>query len=224
MQIDHIVLAAPDLEQAKVEFARSCGVVPMDGGPHPGGGTHNALVSFGEACYLEIIAPDPRQSLAGTNGARLAPLAEPELLHWAIGSSDLRAVAAQLASLGLACSPIRDMARIAPDGTRLEWQLMGLVGHELGGLAPFFIDWRGSPNPATTAPVVGALESLQLGLPEQYSPLAGFLASIATPAERAGLAVRFDSPKGPQTLRCHAPKGFSFGAKEPRLTSGMPRT
>ena len=83
-RFDHIVIAAPDLAQAKLEFEELTGVPPADGGPHIGLGTRNALVSFGADCYLEIIAPDPEQTLVGTFGARLAQLDALTLLHWAV--------------------------------------------------------------------------------------------------------------------------------------------
>ena len=70
--LDHIVLAAPDLDEAKDAFDAQTGVMPIDGGPHEGLGTRNALVSFGDGTYLEIIAPDPEQPLQGTRGERLA--------------------------------------------------------------------------------------------------------------------------------------------------------
>jgi len=60
-ELDHIVLAAPDLDEAKRSFNDQTGVMPMDGGPHENLGTRNALVSFGDGVYLEIIAPDPEQ-------------------------------------------------------------------------------------------------------------------------------------------------------------------
>ena len=85
---DHVVIAAPDLEMAKREFEARTGVAPVDGGPHVGLGTCNALVSFAAEGqgqnYLEIIAPDPDQDLNGTFGGRLAKLAEPELLEGSI--------------------------------------------------------------------------------------------------------------------------------------------
>ena len=181
MQIDHIVVAAADLETAKLEFFDMTGVMPVDGGPHPGGGTRNALVAFSSDCYLEIIAPDPQQDLKGTNGERFAALAKTELLHWAVRSSDLEALSNQIATAleqahsqpsgdspnrpPIRPGPIYNMARDTPTGERLAWRLMGVQKHNLGGLIPFFIDWQDTPHPTQAAPVVGALHSLQLSLP-----------------------------------------------------------
>ena len=46
-QLDHLVIAAPDLADAKTAFADATGCMPVDGGAHNGLGTRNALVSFG---------------------------------------------------------------------------------------------------------------------------------------------------------------------------------
>ena len=119
LSLDHIVLAAPDLERAVEDFAQSTGVRPVEGGPHPGGGTRNALVSFGDGAYLEIIAPDPAQEMAGTNGARFERLERAELLHWALRCDDLKQLGLELKGAGYVPGAILDMARRAPDGLSL---------------------------------------------------------------------------------------------------------
>lgn len=249
MQIDHIVIAAPDLETAKFEFFEMTGVMPVDGGPHPGGGTRNALVSFSSDCYLEIIAPDPQQDLKGTNGERFAALAQTELLHWAVRHKNLETLSDQIAGAienaqsALADSPptqsldrlrtrpgpIYDMSRDTPAGERLEWRLMGVQKHGLGGLMPFFIDWQETPHPTKAAPVVGPILSVQLVLPGSgpfEDALAGVLGGLIDPqfrlqransagrsagkASAAGLKVQFESAKGRHSYEAQAPRGFSF--------------
>jgi len=187
--------------------------MPADGGPHPGGGTRNALVSFGEGAYLEIIAPDTQQELAGTNGERFARLPRTQLLHWAVRSDNLAALSARLSAGGLTPGAVRDMARVAPGGEELKWQLMGVSGRELGGLMPFFIDWQNTPHPSGTAPVVGRLTSVQLGLPAsaQHSGFLGeVLAGLVAAKAEPGLAVVFESPAGTQTYEASQPRGFGF--------------
>ncbi len=210
MKIDHVVLAVPELEAAMVEFAEWTGTRPVDGGPHPGGGTRNALVSFGDGAYLEIIAPDPEQELAGTNGERFAALGEPTLLHWAVRTSNLQDVANAARQAGFAPRPIRDMARETPAGGRLEWQLMGIGGHQLGGLVPFFIDWQRSPHPADSAPLVGALTTLSVPDRAGLGRLLAEVEDVELGASDTSMTVEFGSKAG---LRCWqelAPKGFGF--------------
>ena len=104
-QLDHFVVAVPDLDKAKAAFEKKTGVLPADGGPHLGIGTRNALVSFGDGAYLELIAPDPAQDLEGKFGAWLAKLPDERLLQWAIRTDDVSAVAARAKSAGSSSQP-----------------------------------------------------------------------------------------------------------------------
>lgn len=162
MNLDHFVLGAADLKRAKEEFADMSGCMPTDGGAHVGLGTHNALCSFGTTCYLEIIAPDPDQADTGTFSAKLAQLRELTPLHYAVQTNDLQAAALAASASGFTPGPIRDTSRRQSDGQLLSWQLMGIAGHDLAGLVPFFIDWQTSPHPAQHTPVVGQLSSFQI--------------------------------------------------------------
>ena len=210
-QLDHFVIAAADLQHAKEEFADLTGCMPIDGGAHIGLGTHNALVSFGSSSYLEIVAPDPSQDLVDNMGAALAQLTHTTPLHWAIRVDNLVEVSEQASALGLAPGPIRDTSRMQPDGTRLDWQLMGLRGHELAGLMPFYIDWLQCPHPATTNPVAGGLTGFQVTAPS--GPIHDLLATTEGVTLKTGdahIRVAVQSARGEVVYQADTLKGFSL--------------
>ena len=70
--LDHIVFATSNLALATEAFADLTGCLPIPGGPHPVMGTRNALVSFGDGVYLEIIGPDPERKVDGLQAAAMA--------------------------------------------------------------------------------------------------------------------------------------------------------
>ena len=71
MKLDHTMFACADLKAGMVEIYSLTGVKPALGGAHPSVGTCNAMLSVDNHQYLEIIATDPQQQLAGTTGQLL---------------------------------------------------------------------------------------------------------------------------------------------------------
>jgi catechol 2,3-dioxygenase-like lactoylglutathione lyase family enzyme len=72
-RFDHAVIAVSDLDRA-VETYRSLGFDVFLGGRHEHRGTHNALIRFGGADYIELLGVyDPDKAVhSGLNGRTLA--------------------------------------------------------------------------------------------------------------------------------------------------------
>jgi hypothetical protein len=155
-ELDHLVYAVPDLDEASDRFEQATGVRPAFGGAHPGMGTHNALVSFGRS-YLELIAPDPQQPDPGrprpfgidhlAGGSRLVTFA----VH-PTGDESIEGLVGAARASGYDPGDPVPMSRVRPDGVELRWRLTFPTQATGEGLIPFVIDWGDTENPASSAP------------------------------------------------------------------------
>ena len=59
--MDHLVFAAPDLEEGVRHVETLLGVEMSPGGRHAGFGTRNRLIGFGPHNYMEVVSVDPDQ-------------------------------------------------------------------------------------------------------------------------------------------------------------------
>lgn len=117
-QLDHVVLVARDLNTAIADHRRR-GFTVTPGGEHADGVTHNALITFVDGSYLELVAfRDFGRALAhrwwkvAADGGGLA--------DFALLSDDLAADSTALAEL--VTTPPKDGGRIRPDGVELKWR------------------------------------------------------------------------------------------------------
>lgn len=197
--IDHLLYGAPDLETGIDEVERRLGVRPAPGGRHPAYGTHNALVSLGPTCYLEVIASDPGPPMPDRGiGFGVGGLTEPRLVSWALRHRAIEAAAEQ-ADLG-AVEPGR---RERADGTVLSWRLTDPYAERMEGVIPFLIDWGDTPHPASSAPAAGRLVGLRLEHPSPARVLErlGLLEVDLTDvdvvrAARPAIVARIETPGG----------------------------
>jgi hypothetical protein len=164
--LDHILVGSPDLDAGIKFIEERTGVRAAFGGVHPGAGTQNALLSLGKNRYLEIIAPDPKQS--PTLDVRdLRKLEEPVLVGWAQHPGDIEAFAQRLKGEGVEVVGPKPGSRKRPDGRILNWKTLGLAD-DAGGLFPFFIEWgTGTIHPSVDAPQGCSLELFEAIAPEQ---------------------------------------------------------
>ncbi|TCK37795.1 glyoxalase-like protein [Leucobacter luti] len=167
--LDHVVVAGPDLAHLVDWFAELTGVRAAAGGAHPTGSA-NALVALSIAGargpqYLELIGPDPDRASPelpavfgiGSRGAA----AEPWVHSYAVHPPRIAETVALAHAAGVELGPVRELSRLAPDGTLLEWRLtLGADGQQAARPElPFLIDWGATRHPGeSTDPVVELLE------------------------------------------------------------------
>lgn len=201
---DHFALACKDL-QTGVDYIESLtGVLAAPGGPHPGVGTRNALLSLGSDVYLEIIAVDPEQpepnqprpfGIDDHEGPRLAAFA----VHPDSGES-IESVAEVIKSHGTDPGPVSSMSRRKPDGEEISWRL---TRSNRTGLVPFVIDWGDTPNPATVTPTGCSLISVEGNEPHpaEIVELHRSLGLVSSVSEGpTSLRIILDTPNGQVSL------------------------
>lgn len=155
--IDHFMVASADLDDAIEAVAAATGVRAAMGGAHAGQGTHNALASFGDGLYLELIGPDPAQTERPL-GDRFLELTTPTIVLFVVRTDDHAAKVAAMRSAGFA-SDVMPLSRLTPAGDMLSWHMVTTTGHGIGPLMPMFIDWGAMPHPADVNPGGLSLDS-----------------------------------------------------------------
>lgn len=147
--LDHIVYAAPDVDELVRTFLARTGIEAPLGGRHVGRNTRNHLVGLGGDAYLELIGPDdPGQPKPTTFG--IDTLTGPRVIGWVVHPRDLDATVAAARAKGYEPGDIGPLSRRTPDGTLLEWRLTEHAPDSRDGLVPRLIDWQRSPHPTTT--------------------------------------------------------------------------
>ncbi len=211
--LDHLVVAAANLDEGARWCEATLGVTPGPGGKHTLMGTHNRLLRIADAAfpqaYFEIIAidadaaPPQRRRWFGLDAIDLA--AGPRLLHWVARCAALDEQLAALRAAGFDAGTAIAIARDTPRG-RLEWRIgVRDDGHlACGGALPSLIEW-GALHPSDALPASGlSLHSLKLrGVPlaaAQALRCPGIeFAADAGPA----LTATLDTPRGRVTLHSH---------------------
>lgn len=206
LKVDHLIYGAPDLQTGVEQIERLLGVRASIGGKHIGLGTHNALISLGSQCYLEIIAPDPEQEefrrplLFG-----LDLLSSPRLVRWVAKGDHLEQLSFLNLGRGESLGMVSSGGRMTPEGYTLTWSFTDPYVALADGIVPFFIDWGQSPHPADSAPQGAVLRELNAEHPDPdyaQSMLDQLgLAIRVSAGRRAALVAVIDSPRGQVVLR-----------------------
>ncbi len=131
--IDHLVIVVHDIDVA-VKNYEQLGFTVVPGGRHPVG-THNALISFTDGSYIELIAfyePTPRHRW-------WAPLQQGGgLVDFCMQTDNLTADTAAFRSSGVMIDDPRPLTRTRPDGYQLKW-VLSIPREGQRGVAPFLI-------------------------------------------------------------------------------------
>ena len=197
VDIDHVILGINDLDRGIREFESLTGVTPKRGGEHPGRGTQNALVTFGNSRYLEILAPASSQPPAAARESAVGHT-HLTLVGWALRTSAIDVTVEQVRNAGFEVHGPLAGSRHAPDGALLAWQSAAV--DELG-LTPFFIEWStDTPHPSRTSPLGCSFIKMELSHPnpqrlQTLFTAVGFTGTIFS-GERAAMKVTLDCPRG----------------------------
>lgn len=197
--LDHIILGCNDLDTGINFVHDGTGVLPAQGGVHPGRGTRNALLSLGERRYLEVIAPDAAQTEIA-HFPQIRSMKDPRLIGWAVHPPDIAAVAKQLRENKVEFTGPDEGSRKRPDGSVLNWKTIN-VADDRHGLLPFFIEWSAdSVHPSKDAPAKCTLDFFEILSPDPQD-LAFILKRIGVDfpvgrSDRARLHAVITGPKG----------------------------
>ncbi len=178
---DHLVVAAPSLDEGVAWCERTLQRTPGPGGAHPLFGTHNRLLRLDgtDRAYLELIAINP-----AARPTRAAPLRRwfdfddpalherlqrhgPRVIHWVARVDDIEAARRAWLGMGIDPGPVLTASRETPRGL-LQWRItVRDDGARLfDGVLPTLIQWSGH-HPATAMPASGLrLHKLSLAHPK----------------------------------------------------------
>ena len=154
-ELDHLVIAASDLDEGTAFVQNLLGVPLEPGGKHTAMGTHNRLLSLGDGVYLEVItidsdapAPDrPRWYGLDSEEVRERLGRGPTLLHWAARAKGVSLQNADVSN--------NIFGQVTPmQRGDLHWLItIPDDGHLPGeGVLPTLIDWGDTPHPTTKLP------------------------------------------------------------------------
>jgi len=205
-RLDHLIVVAPSLESGIAEIEERLGVRPSTGGRHEGRGTQNALLSLGDGQYLELLAPDPEQSLpAERRFLRVSERTPFHLATWAAKASNLDEVRRGAETARVPLGEPRAGGRRREDGTVLAWRSLGADEPRLSGLIPFFIDWGDTPHPSSAAAQGCTLRALRAQHPDAEGVRAALhalgLELEVSAGEKPGLIASIECPRGVVELR-----------------------
>lgn len=212
--LDHIVLAASDLEKAMEQFEQMTGITPTHVGPLQGLGAKTAHVGLDNNRYIEILAPD--LDSPGPLGDELKTLEEGTLVpyHYSIRSSEVSRLIEGYVYDVLGWDPDHiAMVQALPDNSIRQWDLLTMYGHDMGGVAPYYVRWNDpAHHPTASIPLNAILVACTVRAPENHdvhkliTGVGGINIEFGDPMLECSLS----TPKGVLTFSASSPKGLVF--------------
>jgi hypothetical protein len=189
-QLDHIILAGPDLSNATAYVETRLGVRLTEGGQHPAWGTRNAILPLSPSTYLEVIGPQEGAALPLVFG--IDRLTMPRLVTWAAKAVNLSDLVADARAQGIDLGKPRSGQRLQPDGSTISWQSTDPFAPRASGVIPFFIEWMGDAHPAKAAPHVVRLVRLYAEHPDART--------VADQVQSLGIQLEVVTGKAPRLI------------------------
>ncbi|MBP6252546.1 MAG: VOC family protein [Rubrivivax sp.] len=202
-EVDHLIVAADNLDAGAAWCEATLGVAPLPGGRHPLMGTHNRLLNLsGEAfprCYLEIIAIDPEAPPPGRArwfGLDQRPSGPPALWHLVARSTML-----DMHRWGLIHKQADPGLPLPMQRGDHRWQILVRDDGRRLGVLPTLIQWDGA-HPAERLPDCGLrLRSVRLdGLPVAQREVLRLRGAGGDAALAPRLTVILDTPLGERSM------------------------
>jgi Glyoxalase-like domain len=144
VELDHVLVAVSDLEEAARALASGHGLASVAGGRHAAWGTANRIVPLGSS-YLELVAVDNARTAETTPFGRWVAGSAGGPMGWVVRTASLDLVAGRLGLVATSGS------RQLPTGGVLRWRLAGLEEAAAEPCLPFFLEWGvDAPLPGAT--------------------------------------------------------------------------
>jgi len=215
MRFDHAIIAVFDLEVATTDF-EELGFTVVYGGKHDGGLTHNALITFKDGTYFEVMAPTDPGLLENPpdpgpgNYLFLFECGE-GFAGYVLHTDELEVVVDRVRQRGIRIADPEAGGRIRADGVKLAWR----TAFPQGSVSPFFItdksprEFRVRTEPELTSHANGAI-----GIERLSIVVSNLEAGIARHSILLGEdPVRSDAIEGIETV------AFRVGAIEATLAA-----
>lgn len=160
MRLDHVsyVCTQKELLNTVSRIGRLIQTSFVDGGIHPRFGTRNFTAPLLNNQYLEIVCPMDHPATDQTPfGKAVKQKADSGggWLTWVISTGDLSSIEEKWARKAVV--GIREM----PDGTKLEWKQIGVLGTIDNPIRPFFVQWVSPKHPSSMGTPKAAIKKLQ---------------------------------------------------------------